>query len=304
MPEQHVKLFAGLGIPQEVIDQIEGVTPEQAKDWNADSVSAPVRAALKKTLQPDFLNDAEFLKSIPEDKVPEEVRKKVEAGQYGRFMQEVGQVAKKLGLEDTDFSDMSEEEKKSLKTYVGKIAEKYLSKKGSVEGAKELQRQVSKLTDDLEAKDKTWQEKLDADLQKVNGSANAKVIKALTRAEMQGLKDELEIGVPVAYITEPVLAKLNAKYSVVLTDGDELQLKQKADSNLDVMENGKPLTFAQALKNIVVEEKIGKVKDSKQQPGPGDKKKVIIGGVEGEPGAFELPASIADKVKRNEDLEK
>lgn len=306
MAEQHVKLFQGLGIPQDVIDQVEGVDAEAAKTWTPPAeLNTAVRAALKGTLKDDFLNDADFLNSIPEDKVPEGVKKKIESGQYGRFMAEIMEVAKKqLGLEDTDLADMTEEEKKSLKKSVAKIAEKHLAKKGSVEGARDLQKQVSKLTEDLEAKDTQWQEKLDAKLKEVNGTANTKLIKALTRAELVAL-DGVQIAVNPAYITDPVLAKLTAQYTVTLDEGDNLVLKSKADPNLDPMEGGKKVTFRDALKAIVLAEKLGTAKDGGDggEGGGGSRKKTIMVGGEGTPGSFELPANIADKVKANQELE-
>jgi hypothetical protein len=299
MPEQHVKLMQGIGLSQEQIDAVEKLPADQLKDWKADDLVTAAKGNFKN----QFLNDPEFLNSIPEDKVPEATKKKIESGQYARFQNEILETAKKnLGLEDKDLADMTDEEKKSIKKMVTKVAEKYLGKKGTTQGLQEMQQTVQKLTADLEKKDSDWEGKLNGELEKVNGAASSRMIKALTKVELSSL-DKIKLNVPPAYITDPLLAKLQSKYTIVLSDNDELDIKQKDNKNLDVLENNKKVTFSQALRKLVLEDKVGaEITDDEGEEGK--KKKVIInkdGGGGNEP--IELPGYIAQRVDNNKKLE-
>lgn len=300
MPEQHIKLMQGLGVPQEQIDLVEKMEADKVKDFDTTELVNTVKGGFKT----QFLNDAEFLNAIPEDKIPQATLKKVEAGQYGRFMNEMLSAAKtKLGLEDADLADLSEDDKKSLGKAFTKIATTHLNKKGGVEGAKKLQEQVSALTDQLAAKDTDWQAKLDTALQETGGKAGARIIKALTKSELATL-DGVELVVPANYAISPVLAKLTAKYALVVNDNDEIELKQKDSPALDAMEGGKKITFTEALKKIVLEDKVGKERKAEDSKEP--RKKVIVGGgseTDGEEGIV-MPDYISKKIAENESLEK
>lgn len=297
MAEQHIKFLQGLGVPQDQIEILEKVEADKAKDYDATELVNLVKGNYKTS----FLNDADFLNGIPEEKIPEETRKKFEKGQYARFQNEILSAAKtKLGLEDTDLADLTEEEKKSIQKMVVKIAEKHLGKKGSVQGAKDLQEQVSKLTGDLEKKDVDWQAKLDNELQAKEGKAGARIIKAETKSLLSSL-DGVELTVPASYITDQLLAKITAKYLVVLDANDEPQLKQKENPALDVMEGGKKVSFADMLKKQVIEDKVGKAKEVEK---PGERKRVTVGAGEGgEESGVELASYITDKIAANQKLE-
>jgi transcription termination factor NusB len=301
MPEQHVKLLTGLGLNTEQIDQLEKMTPEQLKEWKPDDLNTAVVTSVKNRL----LNDNEFLNSIPEDKVPETTRKKIESGQYARFQNEIIEAAKKqLGLEDKDLADLTDDEKKSIKKTVTRISEKYLAKKGNVQGMQDMQKNVQELTTKLEAKDTEWQDKLTKQIEETNGKATAKMVKALTKVELASL-DKIKLAVGAGFITEPVLAKLTEKYKIVLDANDNLDLKQKENDKLDVLVNGKKLSFSQALRDVVLQEKLGTEIKAEDDKGGGSRKTVIINN-EGNQGgdSVELPSYIKDKIEQNIKLEK
>lgn len=295
MAKQHVDVLHSLGMPQDQIDALENMKPEELEQFKPDSYIQSVRDAQKTTL----LNDNEFLGSIPDEKIPEATKKKIESGQYARFQNEILETAKKnLGLEETDLADMTEDERKSIKKMVTKIAEKHLGKKGNVQGLQDMQKQVQELTVKLEKKDTDWQEKLDGELNKVNGSSQNKLVKVLTKAELSSIED-VTLNVPASYVIEPVLAKLTEKYAVVIGDNEELLLKQKANPQLDVMENGKILTFSQAVKNVVVAEKLGTAKSEKVKEEEERKKRTILIKGERVEDQILLPSYIEDKIKNN-----
>ena len=140
---------------------------------------------------------------------------------------------------------------------------------------------------------------LKTELEKVNGANTAKLIKTLAKVELAGLEG-VTLSVDPKFISEPVLSALSSKYSVVLDEQDNLVLKQKENPALDVLDAaGKPVTFQQALKQAVLENKLGT--EVKVDPNDPKKKKIIVGGKEGGGGdeTEVVPSYIAEKIKSN-----
>lgn len=285
MPEQHVQLMKGLGFTEDEIKAVEGITPEQMKTWKADDAEAlkvfdpaklitGVRTGIKNALS----NDAEFLGAIPEDKINKEILKKYESGQYARFQNEIIEVAKKkLGLNDEEV--LTAEDRKSIKAMVEKLSHAYAAKNGNVEGLKQMQKEKADALQALEEMKTSQPELLKKEIEKITGVNTMKLIKTLTKVELSGLED-VRLGVAPQFISEPALNALNAKYAVVLDEHDNLDLKQKANPALDVMDDkGKKLTFAQALKAVVLENKLGtEIKEDEKEKIQKKKKLLIEGG--------------------------
>jgi len=294
MPEQHIQLLTSLGIPKEQIDTLEALTPEQVKEWKPDEMVTVVQTNMKNTLS----NDPTFLSTIPEDKINKEILKKYESGQYARFQNELIEVAtKKLGLDDKEVLTL--EDRKSIKTMTEKIAHAYATKTGNVEGLKKMQTELAEARQGLEALKEEHTNNLKTELEKVNGANSAKLIKTLAKVELQGLTD-IELSVDAKFISDPVLSALSSKYNVVLDGNDNLDIKQKDNVALDVIDKGgKKITFSQAIKEIVLDNKLGTlVKEG--DPGPGGKKKIIVGsGGGGSDEPIVLPDYIMQKIKEN-----
>lgn len=297
MPEQHVQLLTALGVPKESIDALEGLKPEQLKDWKPDELVT----AIQTPIQTKLSNDANFLASIPKDKINPTILKEIEKGQYARFQNELVDVAtKKLGLED---KELTEEDRKSIKGLAEKMAVLYLGKKGNVEGLQKMQQELAEARQALENVKTEHTANLTKELEKVNGANSAKLIKTLIKV---GLKDLDGVDLPVAagFISEPVLALMNSKYSIVLDANDNLDIKQKDNVALDVIDKaGKKVTFMDALKETVLTNKLGV---EKKQEGGGGPRSVIVkpgGGEGGEGGSGELvPSYIANKINKNGNL--
>lgn len=308
MPEQHVQLMKGLGFNDEQIQAIESLTPEQMKTWKPDDPEAlkvfnpnelvtTVQTGIKNTLT----NDPEFLKTIPEDKINPEILKKYEKGQYARFQNELEEVAiKKLGLDPTD---LSAEDKKSIKGLVEKLAVTYASKKGGAAGLQEMQTKLSAALQELDQTKTQHAEALKTELEKNNGANTAKLIKTLTKVELSSLPD-VTLAVGAGYISEPVLSALSEKYAVVLDANENLDLKQKANPTLDVVDSkGKKVTFQQALREEVLEKKLGtEAKKDDNGGGGGGRQKIIVGSKDdGSGGTDVVPDYIAQKINANAD---
>lgn len=310
MPEQHVQIMKGLGFSEDQIKTIEGLTPEQMTAWaakpddpenlkvfNPNELVTGIRTGMKNILS----NDPDFLKSIPEDKLPKELLQKIEKGQYARFQNELEDVAiKKLGL---DKNDLSDEDKKSIKGYVEKIVLTYATKKGAPEGLKEIQTKYSEALQNIERMKTDHEGNLKTELEKVTGANTAKLIKTLTKVELASL-DDVQLAVAANFISDPVLSTLAAKYDIVLDANDNLDIKQKGQPNLDVLDKGgKKVTFRTVLREAVLENKLGtEIKDDGSGKG-NTKTKVIIGdGGEGGQGNTDVADYIQKKIDQQPDI--
>lgn len=305
MPEQHVQLMKGLGFTDADIQAIEALTPDQMKAWKADDPEqlkvfdpAKLVTTAKTGMKTALSNDAEFLAAIPEDKINKDILKKIESGQYARFQNELIEVAtKQLGLED---KELTADDRKSIKGLANKMANLYLTKKGNVEGLQKMQQEKAEALQALEEMKTQQPELLKKEIEKVTGANTMKIIKTLTKVELMGLED-VRLGVAPQFISEPALNALNSKYTVVLDDNDNLDLKQKANPALDVMDDkGKKITFAAALKTVVLENKLGaEIKEDEKEKLK--KKKLLI---EGGGGDDETPVVVDTHIQKKIDANK
>lgn len=304
MPEQHIAIMKGLGFTDDQINTVETMTPEQLKEFKPDDLITGVQTNMKNVLS----NDPAFLSSIPEDKIDKGILKKIESGQYARFQNELIEVAtKKLGLED---KDLTADDRKSIKGLAEKMATVYLAKKGNVEGLQAMQKELAEAKQGLETLKGEHETNLTKALEETNGKNTAKLIRTLAKVELQDLPG-VKLLVGAKMITEPVLAALNSKYTVVLNDDDSFDLKQKTNPALDVLDKaGKKVSFIQAMKEVVLENKLGtEIKEGEEgeeidpTTGKPKKKKIIIDEGGGGGGGTEtvIPAHIQAKINANPD---
>jgi hypothetical protein len=305
MPEQHVQLMKGLGFTEDEIKAVEALTPDQLKAWKADDPEqlkifnpAALITSVQTGMKNKLSNDPEFLGAIPEDKINKDILKKIESGQYARFQNEIVEVAKKkLGLNDEEV--LTAEDRKSIKAMVEKLSHAYAKKAGGAEGLQQLQKEKAEALQALDEMKTQQPELLKKEIEKVTGASTMKIIKTLTKVELMGLED-VRLGVGASILSEPALQLLNAKYTVVLDENDNLDLKQKGNPALDVMDDkGKKLTFAQGLRAVVLENKLGaEIKEDEKKELK--KKKLLIeggGGDDDEP--VVVDGHIAAKIAAN-----
>jgi hypothetical protein len=289
MAKQHIAILKALGIAQKDIDAIEALT-DDLKDWTPDATVESVRTAVKKVLE----NDPDFLNSIPEDKIPEPIRKKYETTQYSRFQNELLDAAKKqLGFEDKDLEQLTPEDRKSIKKTMVKIADLHLGKKNNTEGLKKLQDDYQEALAQLEKKDTDWQTKLDTEVKTVRDGNTDKLVKYLAQTNLATL-DKIKLNVPASYIVDPILGKLRSKYTVMM-EGDDLVLRQKANPALKVMDSkGKETSFAEALRAQVLEDKVG-VEETKEAA---ERKRTTVDTSEGhQEGVIQTPDYIKSRME-------
>ncbi len=297
MAKQHIELLKAVGLPEDKITALEGMKEEELKDWKPDELVGLVKTGIKSGL----LNDAEFLASIPEDKINKDILRKIESGQYARFQNELVEVAtKKLGLED---KELTAEDRKSIKGLAEKMAVTYLAKKGNVEGLAKMQTDLQEAQQNLETLKNEHKTNLETELKKVNTVNDARVLRTLARVEI-GQLEGVTLSVAAKFVTDPVLNALTSKYALVLGDNDEILVKQKDNPALDVMEKGKKLSFVDVAKQVVIDNKLGAEVKADDPNDPKNKKiKVIVTNDGGGGGGNDLvPSYIKDKIDNNPDL--
>lgn len=260
MAEQHDKILALLGLSKDQIKKLNELTAEELQQFKEGDYTSP----LMETLQTKFLNDNEFLKKISADKLPADVVKGIESKQYGRFMNELREVATgDLGLKLDEFS---QEEKDSLKKFFRKANQDYVTQKaGSTKGLTELQKQLS---DALAAKDAAEQ----AAQQKVTDAVTAEKTKASAMMERLLMKSYLTsikghtLKANPDYIIDAVLNKVKQQYSPVVNDDQTISINQKDNPQLKVLKaDGKEKTLDEALLEILDTD--GMLEKQQQQSG-------------------------------------
>lgn len=295
--EAYAGILTALGLPAEKVTELAGVDDAKLKDFKPDDYVTAIRTGL----ETNFLNSPEFLAKIGKDKIPEAVRKDIESGQYGRFMNEAKDfISKKLGV---DLSDLTEKEATSLQTVLQKFAEKHAGKLGGTDAAKTLQIELTKALQEkaeLETNSKTILEKAIADEQ---GKTSSLLQKLLTQNELgniQGLK------VKPGFIVDAILAKASSLYTLKL-EGTEMVVKRKDNPALDVTgADGKVKSFADVIAEITkAEDLVNKTETAEEKAAREKKEKEGEGKVkvEVEGNEFKLPANIASKIEQNTKLE-
>jgi hypothetical protein len=283
--EAYTAVLTAVGLPPEKVEALKGVTAETLKDFKADDFVTTIRTGLETT----FLNDPAFLSKLTKEKVPEALRKDIESGQYGRFMNEFKDYATKtLGL---DLSDLTPEEEKSLKKVAEKVTGKYAGKLGSPEAIRTLQSDLQKALGDNTAMKQTHQQ----ELEKAVGSERSKTGDLLTKLITQTEMAKIEGGLVVdpSLLVDAVIVKARELYTVLL-DGTNIVLKRKDNPQLDVTNSdGTKKTYFQALGEIANELKIVKPVLEKKKEGEGQTTVEVQGG------EVKLPAHIANKVNAN-----
>lgn len=289
--KQLIAILMAFGMSKAEAEKVSNLTEDELKEWKPDEVSEKIRGNVKTALS----NDQSFLDTIPEEKIPAAVKKNIEKNQYARFQNELIDVAtKELGLED---KDLTEDDRKSIKKLAGKMANLYLTKKGSVEGLQKMQTELAQARQDLTKKDEDWKTKLDTETGAIKNTYSQKIIRSLAQSALSSL-DKVKLNVGASYLTDPVLNKLNSKYKVMLSDNDELTVKQKENDKLDVVDKGgKILTFNDVLRQTVLEDKLGIEVKEEEGGGSGGRSRIIVDeGGGGEQGGIKIPGYIEESI--------
>lgn len=287
---EHVnQVLERIGLEKADIESISKL-PDDAKDFKPEDYAGKVAAGYENKL----MNDTTFLGKLTVDKLPNELKRTVEAGQYGRFMNEFKALAVKQGI---DIADLSEEDAKSLNKTVTKVFEKYAGKLGSSEAVTKLQNDLQKALHDKSEIETALPTKL-SDLEKrVKGEMQTTIKKLIASNELANNKN---LKVKASLVIDSLLNRLENKYSLV-NEGTEIFIRQKENPQLKVTDSaGKELTFAEALKAEGVAEDLFNPETVKpgEESGNGVYKITVNGD------SIQTPGYIAEKLKRSLEIEK
>lgn len=258
MAQQHLNtVLTAAGIEQAEIDKIIALPAEDTTFKPDDYVGK-----IYTTAETKVKNDPKFWEGLDENNVNETLKKKIESQQYGRANNIVRQkVMKVFGLKDEDLADMTEEEKKSLETFVTKSAEKYTSTKTT---APQVQKEL------IEAR--TELEKLKAEIPVNEGKLktaleteyNNKNLDFIILAELSTIPD---LKAPAQYLLANIAAQLKEENAFVI-NGHKALPKQKANPALDVLDGAKVLTLKDLIiKKLTADGLIGEPAASGKQSG-------------------------------------
>lgn len=274
-------VLTAAGLTPEKAAEVIAISGDKVKDFKPDDYVNDIRSTMRTT----FLNDNAFLSEIKPEALPDTLKRTLEAGQYGKFMNEAKDyIAKTIGV---DLSDLTEAEAKSLKTVLQKGFEKYGAKVNSPEDLKKLQADLLKLSKEKEEVETNSKTALENALKASTENTGKLIQKLVTQTELSAMN----LKVKPSLVADTLLTQIQSKY-VLVSDGVNISVKQKANPTLDVIEGGKALTFQDALKTAAKENDLIDLKMEKNEP-----EETVTVSVDG--GTAALPSYIKNRIDAN-----
>lgn len=290
MPLEYLKpVLTGLGLDETKANELLNIPEDKQKDFKPDEILAEA----KKTWETKLKNDPEFLGSLTEEVLPEPLLKSIENKQFGKASSMTRQhLMKQMGLSDTDFEDLGEEGKK-IQVFTKRAVEKFIAGKSTDEKLQQdliaARKEVEKLKEEEPVKLTELENKYKAE----NDSRMFEFIVLTNLANFKNLK------VPVSYVVDKVTAKLKTAYAFEV-DGMEATPKQKNNPKLDVIVGTDKLTLPKAIEKILTDDDLLQ-KETKPTKETGTVEIDVDGSSSG---GLKISSHIADKIKKNLELEK
>lgn len=241
-----VTALTALGVSPEDAAIIAAVPEADAATFDVKPYVDKVRASY----QTQFQNDPTFFTDLTLEKLPGEVKKKVESAQFGRAAKIVtDKLLKGLGMTEAEFADLPEEIRDKIESFIPAITERYAKTKA---GDKQLQADLIEARKKLEGFD-GYEETVKT---KYETESNAKVTAAIFNAALIG---ELS-SIPGLKIAAGDIAKtandiLQSKYSFEKVGDYSVELRQKSNPAMKVLKanSSQEVTLKDALLEIATE---------------------------------------------------
>ena len=284
MAQEHLNnLISQTGLEAADIEAILALPAEGEHDLTA--YTGKIHTAAESKLK----NDPDFWEKLDETNVNPAFQKRIESQQYGRAANIVRQKAlKALGLKEEDLGELTDDDKKSVETYIGKAAEKFASSKVSDQQLQADLLAARKKVEELELDIPTRETKIKADYETEYSNKTLDLIILAELAGIEGLK------VPAHYVAKEMAATLKEENAFAV-NGLKATPKQKANPNLDVLEGSKALT----LKDLIVK-KLTADGLIEKAPAAGSKKGSTVVDVDPDGnGGLGISSHILDKIKEN-----
>lgn len=240
-PLAHVETFlTSLGLPAEDAAAIISMPEDKVASFDGKPFAEKVKANYTTQLQ----NDPAFFSDLTLEKLPAEVKKKVESAQYGRAANIVRQkFLKSLGMTEADYADLPEDQQKDIEAFIPAMAEKFAKSKA---GDKQLQQELIEARKKIESFD-GLEEKLKT---KFEGETNQKISSIIFNANLISELSAIEgLKIPASDLAKTASDALLSEYGFEKVGDFGIELRQKANSQMKVLKNGssQELTLKDAL---------------------------------------------------------
>jgi hypothetical protein len=295
MPKHIDDILLAAGIPAEDVVKLNTLPEADQATFDAKPYVDKVRTNYSTQLA----NDPAFFTDLTLDKLPPEVKKKVESAQYGRAANITrDKFLKGLGMTEEDIADLTPEQKEKLELYIPAVTEKYAKTKA---GDKQLQNDLIATRKELEKFD-GYEDKMKL---KYDTEYNDKYTAAVLNSALLGELSSIPgLKINAADIAKTAHDLLNNKFDFERVGDFGVELRQKGNKAMKVLKpnSSHELTLKDALLEIATER--GWIE--KQQQG-GNGSGIVQGAVI--PGAngqlkMTLPPHLADKISQNIAIEK
>lgn len=246
MPKVIENLLTSVGITPEDVKKIVELPEAEQETFDIKPLTEKVKANYDTQLR----NDPDFFKDLTIDKLPPDVKKKIESASFGRAANIVkDKLLKGLGMTEADFEDLSPDQKEKIETLIPIIAERYTKTKT---GDKKLQDDVINLRKQLEGFDGI-EEKLKT---KYETESNEKISSVIFNANLIGALSEIQgLKIPASDIAATANQILQSKYGFARIGDYGIELRQKENKDLKVLKpnSSHELTLKEALTEIATE---------------------------------------------------
>lgn len=247
MPKHIVDLLTTLGVPPEDAAKIDSLPEAEQATFDAK----PYVDKVKGNYQTQLQNDPEFFKDLTIEKLPADVKKRVENTAFGRAANVVkDKLLKGLGMTEADFADLPDEQKDKIETLIPVITERWTKTKSS---DKQLQADLIEARKQLEKYGPDYEKGIET---KYETAAEQKVTSAIFNAALVGELSSIEgLKIPAADVAATANQLLQSKYAFVRVGDYSVELRNKENKDLKILKpnSSEVLTLKDALNDIAVE---------------------------------------------------
>ena len=293
MPKHIDDILIAAGIPAEDVVKLNTLPEADQATFDAKPYVDKVRTNYSTQLA----NDPAFFTDLTLDKLPPEVKKKVESAQYGRAANITrDKFLKGLGMTEADIADLPEDQREKLELFIPAVTEKYSKTKA---GDKQLQNDLIAARKELEKFD-GYEDKMKL---KYDTEYNDKYTAAVLNSALLGELSSIPgLKINAADIAKTAHDLLNNKFDFERIGDFGVELRQKGNKAMKVLKpnSSHELTLKDALLEIATER--GWIQTQQDTGGKGSG--VVAATVTPVNGKLTLPPHLADKISQNIAIEK
>lgn len=246
MPKHIESLLAGIGIPAEDVTKIISLPEAEQESFDIN----PYTEKVKTNYQTQLQNDPAFFTDLTLEKLPADIKKKLESGQYARATNVTKEkIAKALGFTTEEIKDLETDDYKALDYYIPAILNKWTKNKS---GDKELQQQLIEARKKLEGFDGI-EDKLKT---KYETETNQRIADVMLNSNIVGELSAIpNLKIAATDIVKTAIDLLKSKYGFEMVDGYQVELRQKSNPQMKVLKpnSSQELTLKEAVQEIAKE---------------------------------------------------